>query len=181
MNLNNFTINVAGGDSAGIHHCAGQSAAGVESGHLFKALFTEAEEIMNYLLAKLSVNSRGLEQTVDRLILRYPKVTGGEPYLGQSANRSLLRAMNHSKEAGDQFVSVEHLLLGLLDAGDEVAQMLKDSGFNREGTQAAIQELRKGQKVTSQTDENTFDSLNRFAINLNEQARRASSTRLWAG
>ncbi|MDD3811535.1 MAG: ATP-dependent chaperone ClpB [Bacteroidales bacterium] len=172
MNLNNFTIKSQEVIQQAFTIAQGNQQQAVESGHLFKALFTEAEEIMNYLLAKLSVNSRGLEQTVDRLILRYPKVTGGEPYLGQSANRSLLRAMNHSKEAGDQFVSVEHLLLGLLDAGDEVAQMLKDSGLTEKELKAAIQELRKGQKVTSQTDENTFDSLNRFAINLNEQARQ---------
>jgi len=141
MNLNNFTIKSQEVIQQAFTIAQGNQQQAVESGHLFKALFTEAEEIMNYLLAKLSVNSRGLEQTVDRLILRYPKVTGGEPYLGQSANRSLLRAMNHSKEAGDQFVSVEHLLLGLLDAGDEVAQMLKDSGLTEKELKAAIQEL----------------------------------------
>ncbi|MFO7617531.1 MAG: ATP-dependent chaperone ClpB [Bacteroidales bacterium] len=172
MNLNNFTIKSQEVIQQGFTIAQGNQQQAVESGHLLKSLFTEAEEIVNYLLAKLSVNGKGIEQATDRLIQRYPRVTGGETYLAQSANRVLLKALNQSKEAGDQFVAVEHLLLALLDAGDETAQMLKDSGLTEKTLKAAISELRKGQKVTSQTDENTFDSLNRFAINLNEQARQ---------
>jgi ATP-dependent Clp protease ATP-binding subunit ClpB len=171
MNLNNFTIKAQETIQQAFTIAEGYQHQAVESGHLLKGLFSEAEDVTQHLLAKISVNASVVEQALDRIVLRYPKIIGGETYLSKSGNRALMKAQNLSKEAGDQFVSVEYILLGLLDAGDEVAQLLKDSGATENHLKAAIAGLRKGQAVTSQTAENTFDSLNRFAINLNEQAR----------
>jgi len=172
MNLNNFTIKSQEAIQKAFTIAEGYQHQAVESGHLLKGLFEEAEDVTHHLLAKVSANEKTIESALDRIIQRYPKISGGEMYLAQSGNRTLIKAQNLSKEAGDQFVSVEFILLGLLDAGDEVAQLLKDSGVNEKQLKSAIDELRKGQTVTSQTAENTFDSLNRFAINLNEQARQ---------
>ncbi|MDD4645593.1 MAG: ATP-dependent Clp protease ATP-binding subunit, partial [Bacteroidales bacterium] len=171
MNLNNFTIKSQEAIQKAFTIAEGYQHQAVESGHLLKGLFSEAEDVTNHLLAKVSVDAKSVESALDRIIQRYPKISGGEAYLSKSGTRTLTRAQNLSKEAGDQFVSVEFILLGILDAGDEVAQMLKDSGAGERQLKAAIIELRKGQTVNSQTAENTFDSLNRFAINLNEQAR----------
>jgi len=171
MNLNNFTIKSQEAIQQAFTIAEGYQHQAVESGHLLKGLFSEAEDVTNHLLAKVSVDAKSVEAALDRIIQRYPKISGGEAYLSKSGTRTLTRAQNLSKETGDQFVSVEFILLGILDAGDEVAQMLKDSGANEQQLKAAITELRKGQTVNSQTAENTFDSLNRFAINLNEQAR----------
>jgi ATP-dependent Clp protease ATP-binding subunit ClpB len=171
MNLNNFTIKSQEAIQQAFTIAEGFQHQAVESGHLLKGLFSEAEDVTHHLLSKVSANPGAVESALDRIIQRYPKIIGGEAYLSKSGTRTLTKAQNLSKEAGDQFVSVEYILMGLLDAGDDVAQMLKDSGANEKQLKAAIAELRKGQTVTTQTAENTFDSLNRFAINLNEQAR----------
>ena len=171
MNLNNFTIKAQEVVQQAFTIAEGYQHQAIESGHLLKGLFSEAEDVTHHLLAKVSANPAAIESALDRIIQRYPKIVGGEAYLSKSANRALTKAQNLSKEAGDQFVSVEYILLGLLDAGDDVAQLLKDGGLTEKQLKAAIAELRKGQTVNTQTAENTFDSLNRFAINLNEQAR----------
>jgi ATP-dependent Clp protease ATP-binding subunit ClpB len=171
MNLNNFTIKAQEAIQQAFTIAEGYQHQAVESGHLLKGLFSEAEDVTQHLLAKISANPAAIEAALDRIIQRYPKITGGEAYLSKSGNRALTRAQNLSKDAGDQFVSVEYILLGLLDAGDDTAQMLKDGGVTEKQLQSAIADLRKGQTVNSQTAETTFDSLNRFAINLNEQAR----------
>ncbi len=171
MNLNNFTIKAQEAIQQAFTIAEGYQHQAVESGHLLKGLFSEAEDVTQHLLAKISANPAAIEAALDRIIQRYPRITGGEAYLSKSGNRALTRAQNLSRDAGDQFVSVEYILLGLLDAGDDVAQMLKDGGVSEKEMQTAIADLRKGQTVNSQTAETTFDSLNRFAINLNEQAR----------
>ena len=171
MNLNNFTIKAQEAIQQAFTIAEGYQHQAVESGHLLKGLFLEAEDVTRHLLEKVSVNPGTVESALDRIVQRYPKIIGGESYLSKSGSRALTKAQNLSKESGDQFVTVEYILIGLLDAGDDVAQMLKDSGANEKQLKAAIAELRKGQTVNTQTAENTFDSLNRFAINLNEQAR----------
>jgi ATP-dependent Clp protease ATP-binding subunit ClpB len=171
MNLNNFTIKAQEAIQQAFTIAEGYQHQAVESGHLLKGLFLEAEDVTRHLLEKVSVNPGTVESALDRIVQRYPKIIGGETYLSKSGSRTLTKAQNLSKESGDQFVTVEYILIGLLDAGDDVAQMLKDSGENEKQLKAAIAELRKGQTVNTQTAENTFDSLNRFAINLNEQAR----------
>ncbi len=101
----------------------------------------------------------------------YPKVSGGGAYLSRESNKALEKAARFAGEMGDQYVSLEHILLGLLEEKDPVSQLLKDSGMTEKDTKAAIAELRKGSKVNSQSAEDTYDSLGRYAINLNERAR----------
>ena len=171
MNLNNFTIKSqeAVQKASTLAH-ANQNQA-VENGHLLKGLMTEAEDVVSFLLNKQNVNISNLTKVLDKVIESYPKVIGGEEYLSPAANSSLQKAILISKDFGDQFVSVEHILLGILASSDSVSQLLKDSGITESDLRKAINELRKGSKVNSQTSEDTYNSLNRYAINLNEMAR----------
>lgn len=147
----------------------GQQA--VETGHLLKALFEKADSISSFILKKLDVNVASLNNVLEKIISSYPKVSGGEPYLSNNANKALREAENLLKTFGDQYVSVEHILIGIFRCGDQVSQLLKDNGITEKNLVAAIQELRKGSKVNSQSAEETYNSLERFAINLNAQAR----------
>jgi ATP-dependent Clp protease ATP-binding subunit ClpB len=108
---------------------------------------------------------------LNKIIESYPKVSGGEPYLSRDANDSLQKAINFAREMGDQFTSIEHLLMGILKSNDQVSKMLKDAGVTEKGLKQAIEELRKGSKVDSQSAEDTYNALGRFAIDLNEMAR----------
>ena len=149
----------------------GNNQQAIETGHILKGLIHEAESVILFLFKKLGVNTNVLIMALDKVIESYPRVTGGEQYLSNTSNRVMQKALALAQEMGDQFVSVEHILLSLLDAGDSVSQMLKDSGVQKDTLKKAIEELRKGSKVDSQTAEDRFNSLNRFAINLNERAR----------
>src|SRR6056297_926134 len=171
MNLNNFTIKSQETIQKAFSIAEGYENQAIENGHLLKALLSQGEGIVNYLLRKLDVNNGNLEEVLDRIIQSYPKVNGGEPYLSNSTSKTLREAMNYSKDFGDKFVSIEHILLGLLKANDDVSQMLKDNGITEKDLNAAIKELRKGSKVDSKSAEDQFDALNRFAINLIERAR----------
>ena len=171
MNFQNFTIKSQESLQYAFQVAQGNNQQAVETGHLLKGLIHEAESVVLYLLKKLGVNTTTFQQVLDRIIESYPRVSGGEQYLSNAGSRSLQKATALAQEMGDQFVSVEHILLALLDAGDEVARMLKDSGAAKDDLLKAIAELRKGSKVDSQTAEDRFNSLNRFAINLNEMAR----------
>ncbi len=171
MNLNNFTIKAQEAVQQAIQIAAGNNQQAIETGHLLKGLLVEAENVTGFLLKKLGVNTTVFTQALDRIVQGYPKVTGGEPYLSSASNSVVQKAVALSQKMGDQFVSVEHLLISLLDAGDTISRLMKDSGINRKELEEAVRELRKGSKVDSQTAEDTFNSLNRFAINLNERAR----------
>ncbi len=172
MNMNNFTIKAQEAIQQAFTIAGAKNHQAVETGHLLKGLFQQENNVTGYLLKKLGARAENVEKAVEQIIESYPKVEGaGEQYLSRSANKTLQKAVNHSKDYGDQFVTIEHILLGLLDAGDNISQLLKDSGVTEKELKMAIDELRKGEKVNSQTAENTFDALNRFAINLNEQAR----------
>ncbi len=172
MNINNFTIKAQEAIQQAFTIAGAKNHQAVETGHLLKGLFQQENNVTSYLLKKLGVRAENVEKAVEQIIESYPKVEGsGEQYLSRNANKTLQKAVNHSKDYGDQFVTIEHILLGLLDAGDNISQLLKDSGVSEKELKMAIDELRKGEKVKSQTAENTFDALNRFAVNLNEQAR----------
>lgn len=171
MNLNNFTIKSQEAIQKAFSVAEGYKNQAVETGHLFKGLMSEGESVITYLLKKLNVNTNNLDDVLNRIIESYPKVSGGEPYLSNNATKALREAMNYSSDFGDKFVSVEHILLGLLKAGDDVSQLLKDSGVNEKELKQATEEMRKGSRVDSQTAEDRFDALNRFAINLIESAR----------
>ena len=171
MNLNQFTIKAQEAVQKAFQLAGENRNQAVETGHLMKALFEEGEDVVSFLLKKLNVNVNRISAVMDSIINSYTKVSGGEAYLSKDASKALQKAVTLSKNAGDQFVSIEYMLAGLLDAGDQVSQLLKDNGVSQKELQKAIDELRKGAKVNSQTAEDTFDALNRYAINLNDRAR----------
>ncbi|MDR2910330.1 MAG: ATP-dependent chaperone ClpB [Bacteroidales bacterium] len=171
MNFNNFTIKAQEAIQQGFLIAQGNNQQSIETGHLFKGLLHSAENVVVFLLKKLGVNIATFKRTLDKITESYPKVTGGENYLSSSVNSALQKALGISQEMGDQFVSVEHILIALLDTGDTVAQLMKDNGINKNELKLAIEELRKGSKVDSQSAEDRFNSLARFALNLNERVR----------
>ncbi len=171
MNFNNFTIKSQEALQHAFEIAQARQQQAVETGHLLKGLLHAAENVTGFLLKKLGVNSSVFQQALDRIVDSYPKVSGGEQYLSAETNKTLQKSVDISRKMGDQFVSVEHILMALLEAGGTVATFLKDNGVNRQDLEAAVLELRKGAKVDSQTAEDRFNSLNRFAINLNERAR----------
>ena len=171
MNLNNFTIKAQEAIQFAFQIAQGNNQHAVETGHLFKGLFHSAENVIGFLLKKLDVNVTLFQTTIDKIIESYPKVTGGEQYVSNSANRVLQKSVALAQEMGDQCVSVEHILISMLDSGDAVSRLMTDSGIRKEELKMAVKELRKGSKVDSQSAEDKFNSLNRFALNLNERAR----------
>ncbi|MDR2036996.1 MAG: ATP-dependent chaperone ClpB [Bacteroidales bacterium] len=171
MNLNQFTIKAQESVQNAFQIAQQNGNQAVETGHLIKSLFDESEDVIGFLLKKINVNVSRVQDVINSIVTSYPKVSGGEPYLSKDAAKALQKAISLSKDAGDQFVSIEYILAGLLDVGDQVTQVLKDNGVSQKELKKAIEELRKGEKVTSQTAEQTFDSLNRYAINLNDRAR----------
>jgi ATP-dependent Clp protease ATP-binding subunit ClpB len=171
MNFNNFTIKSQETVQYAFTVAQGKQQQAIETGHLLKGLFHESENVTGFLLKKVGANPVVIQQALDRIVESYPKVTGGEPYLSNDANRALQKSISIMQEMNDQFVSVEHILMGLLETGDQISRMLKDSGINKKDLEVAVKELRKGAKVDSQSAEDKFDSLSRFAVNLNQRAR----------
>ncbi len=172
MNLNNFTLKSQEAVQQAQQFATAQNNQAVETGHLLKGILAVDENVTPFLLKKLNVNTALFTQVVDRINESYPKVSGGNTqYLSNTANQALLKAVNHLKEFNDEFVSIEHLLLGLLDTGDQVSQLMKDNGISSKDLKSAIRELRKGSTVTSASAEETYNALNKYAINLNAQAR----------
>ena len=173
MNFNNFTIKAQEAVQKAQQIAEGNKQQAIDTGHLLKGLLESDEQTISFLLKKVNVNSTRLVQALDAIITGYPKVSGdGAPYLSGQANQALVKAQSYLKGFGDEFVAVEHLLLGLLNTGDAVASLLKDAGLNEKDLKVAIKDLRGGAKVTSQTAESQYNSLNRFAKNLNELARQ---------
>jgi ATP-dependent Clp protease ATP-binding subunit ClpB len=171
MNFNNFTIKSQEAVQYAFTVAQGKQQQAIETGHILKGLFHEAENVSGFLFKKVGANPVVIQQALDRIVESYPKVSGGEPYLSNDANRALQKSIAIMQDMNDQFVSVEHILLALLETGDTISRMLKDSGINKKDLEIAVKELRKGAKVDSQSAEDKFDSLNRFAVNLNQRAR----------
>ncbi len=171
MNLNNFTLKSQEAIQTAQQEAMTLGNQAIETGHILKGILTVDENVTPFLLKKLNINGALFTQLTERITQSYPKVSGGGQYLSQQANKAVVKAVNSLKDFNDEFVSIEHLLLGLLDAGDQVAQMMKDQGMNAKDLKAAIKELRKGERVTSASQEETYNALSKFAINLNQQAR----------
>ena len=171
MNFNNFTIKSqeAVQEAVNLTRARGQQA--IDPAHLMVAVMKVGETVTGFLFQKLGVNGQQIAMLVDRQIESLPKVSGGEPYLSRESNEVLQRAVELSKEMGDQYVALEELVLALLVVKSTVSTMLKDAGVTEKELRAAIAELRKGGKVTSQSSEETYQSLSKYAINLNEAAR----------
>jgi len=143
----------------------------IETGHILSSLLKNGEHIAKFLIDKLSINENYLKNSLSDLISKYPKVTGGEAYLSSNANRALQKADEYVQKMGDQFCSIEHILLGLINGNDDIGKLLSSSGFSTKGCMTAIEELRKGSKVNSQNAEDNYEALSRYAINLNNRAR----------
>ncbi len=171
MNFNNFTIKSQEVIQKSIELTRNKNQQSIEPAHLMKAIMLEADSIANFLLQKLGVAIPNIQLVLDREIDSYPKVSGGEPYLSRESNAVLQKAIDYCHKMGDEFVSVEHILVALLTEKSTVSSLLKDAGVTEKGLMAAINELRKGNKVTSQSAEDTYQSLSKYAINLNERAR----------
>ncbi|WP_319479082.1 ATP-dependent chaperone ClpB [uncultured Draconibacterium sp.] len=171
MNFNNFTIKSQEAIQQAFQIAQGNNQQAIETGHILRGVLHSAENVTGFLLKKLDVNVPIFTQALDQIIQSYPKVSGAEQYLSSGANQALQKALGLAQEMDDQYVSVEHILLALLEVKDNTSRLMKDNGIAKKELKLAVEELRKGSKVDSQTAEDKFNSLNRFAINLNERAR----------
>lgn len=142
----------------------------IENIHLLKGILDSEENLVPYIFQKLNVELSRVKQTTDSIVQSLPKVSGGQIYLSQEANKTLIRAQKFLKEFDDSFISVEHLLISLLQSGDDTARLLKDAGIQEKALKETIKILRKGNKVNSQSQEDQFNSLNRYALHLNALA-----------
>jgi len=172
MNFKNWTIKSQEALQSAQQIAMENSAQAIEMGHLLKGILEVDESVAPFLFKKLGVNFNAVKQATDSIVLSYPKVASTEgQYLSREVNETIQRANLALKEFGDEYISLEHLLLSILPAKDPVSQMLKDSGVQEKALKAAIRDLRKGNRVTSQSAEETYNSLSKYAVNLNERAR----------
>ncbi|MDO1447286.1 ATP-dependent chaperone ClpB [Rhodocytophaga aerolata] len=171
MNFNKYTIKSQEVIQQASEIALGNTQQAIEPGHLMKAILTSDENMIAFLLKKLNVGRTQIEPRLDEIIKGYPKVSGGNPYLGNDAAAALQKAESYLKDFGDEFVAVEHILLGILAGKDRVAQLLKDVGFTEKYLKQAIKELRGNAKVTDQNAEAKYKSLERYSINLTERAK----------
>ena len=171
MNLNNFTIRAQEIIQKAFQIAQDAGNQAVETGHILKALLTDEENIIPHILGKSGANKTILERTVDAELSSYPKVSGGESYLSGNAGKALQHAANSASKRKDQYVSVEYILTGLLQVNDNISKILKDSGITISETQKIIDEIRKGKPADSPSAEDSYNALNRYAINLNDMAR----------
>ncbi|MCD6543951.1 MAG: ATP-dependent chaperone ClpB [Flavobacteriaceae bacterium] len=170
MNFNNFTIKSQEAVQKAQQIAQGFGQQQIENAHILKGIFEVDENVTPFILNKLGVNIELFKQTLDHIIQSFPKVEGGELMLSTKANKMLIDASNIAKKMKDEYVSLEHLILAILNSKGPTTQLLKDNGINEKDLNSAIQELRKGSKVTSQSAEETYNSLNKYAKNLNELA-----------
>ncbi len=171
MNLNNLTIKAQESVQKAAEIAQAHQHQAIDNVHLLKGLLSEDENVTPYLLKKMEVNVPRLGQALDAILQSLPRVSGGSQYASNDLNNTFVKAQQTATEMGDEFISVEHLLIGLLSGRDKVAQLLKDAGANDKALRAAIADLRKGSKVNSQTAEESFNALNKYAKNLNQLAQ----------
>jgi len=171
MNFNNFTIKSQEAIQQAHQIAQGYGHQQIENEHILKAIFEVDENVTPFILKKLNVNLATLKQILDKQLESFPKVSGGDIMLSREANKTVIEASSIAKKMGDEYVSIEHLLLSILNSKSGIAQSLKDQGVTEKGMKTAIDELRGGEKVTSQSAEETYNSLNKYAKNLNQLAR----------
>ncbi|MFO8054629.1 MAG: ATP-dependent chaperone ClpB [Bacteroidales bacterium] len=171
MDINKLTIKSQQALNKAGEIAAANEQQTIENAHLLKAMFSEDQSMVSYLFKKLSVNDENVRQAVDKIIESLPKVSGGEQHISRGLNQTLQKAQQLVSKSKDEYIALEHLLLAMLEGNDDTARLLKDSGMNRKELEAAIQEMRKGSDVQSQSAEDTYRSLDRYANNLNEMAR----------
>ncbi len=171
MNFNNFTIKSqeAIQKAVEITRSAGQQA--IEPVHLLKAVMEEGESVVNFIFQKIGASAPQVSGQVDREIANLPKVSGGEPYLSRQSNDVLQKALDIAKKQGDEYVTLEALLMAIFEINSPASTILKNAGLTRKDLEAAVTELRKGKKATDQSAEETYNALSKYAVNLNERAR----------
>jgi ATP-dependent Clp protease ATP-binding subunit ClpB len=171
MNINNFTVKSQEAIQKASEIAVRNQNQAIEPVHLLKAMVSVDENVVPYLLTKLNVNVDYFTSQLDKLVNGLPKVTGGEPYLSGNLNKALQKAQDYAQQAKDEFVSIEQLLLAILSLNDPAARLMQSVGISEKELKTAISQLRKGSNVNSQTAEDTYNALNKYAINLNNQAR----------
>ncbi|WP_304678895.1 ATP-dependent chaperone ClpB [uncultured Duncaniella sp.] len=171
MNFNNFTIKSQEAIQKAIEITRGAGNQAIEPVHLLKGVMTEGESLINFIFSKVGANVATLMRQVDAKIAAEPKVSGGEPYLSRSSNDVLQKALDIAKKQGDEYVTLEALLLAIFTVNSPASTILKDAGLSQRELESAIAELRKGKKATDQSAEDTYQALSKYAINLNERAR----------
>ncbi|MFW6249274.1 MAG: Clp protease N-terminal domain-containing protein, partial [Bacteroidota bacterium] len=172
MNLDKFTIKSQNALNLAFTIASAEQQQAVETGHLLKALLETDESLTSFIFGKFGANSDIIQQVLDKTLESYPKVSGGNPYLSNGSAKALQNAEVEAREMNDEYVTIEHILLGLLSTGDSVSQLLKDNGLTKKELKQVIQELRKGSKVESQGAEDRYNSLDRYAIFLNDMVRK---------
>ena len=171
MDFKKYTIKSQEAIQKAAELAAGHGQQAIEPGHLLKAILLADENVISFLTKKLSINRVQLDTRLEEVVAAYPKVSGQQPYLSNEAHAALTRALDYLKEFRDEYVAIEHLVLGLLAGKEKVAQMMKEAGFAKKELIAAIKELRGGSSVTDANAESKYQSLSRYSKNLNELAR----------
>ena len=171
MNLNKFTIKAQEAVQEALNRVQRQGQQAIEPEHLLSGILKVGEQVTSFIFQKLGMKPTLIQQAVDAQIGSLPKVQGGEPYLSREGNEVLTRAEDIAQKNGDEFVSLEHMLQAILTTNCTAAKLLKDAGMTEKELQAAIQELRGGEKVKSQSSEDTYQSLSKYARNLVDEAR----------
>lgn len=171
MTFDKFTIKAQEAIQEAVNLVQARGQQAIEPEHLLAGILKVGENVTNFLFQKLGVNSRQIEQVLESQIASLPKVQGGEPYLSRESNEVLTRAQDYASKGGDEFVSLEPMLLALLNVKSTASRILKDAGITEKELASAVNELRKGEKVTSQNSEDTYQALNKYAKNLIEEAR----------
>ncbi|MDE7418667.1 MAG: AAA family ATPase, partial [Muribaculaceae bacterium] len=171
MNFNNFTIKSQEVIQKAIDYTRQAGQQQIEPVHILKAIISESETIVNFIFQKLGANLNAVNMAIEADIKSLPKVSGGDVVLSRESNEAMLKAQDFSKKNGDEYVSVEAMLMGILLTKCSASRILKDAGVTESGLDAAIKELRKGNKVTGQSAEESYQALSKYAINLNDRAR----------
>ena len=170
MNFNNYTIKSQEAIQQAQQLTQEMGHQQIENEHIFKAIATVDENVTPFLLKKLNINVPLFTQILDKEIESFPKVSGGDIMLSREAGKAVNEASSIAKKMNDEYVSIEHLILAIFKSNSKIAQILKDQGATEKGLKLAIEELRQGDRVTSQSAEDTYNSLSKYAINLNERA-----------
>ena len=171
MNFNNFTIKSQEAIQKAVELTRSSGSQAIEPVHILKAVITEGDSLVKFLFQKIGANLAAVEANVDRAIAAEPKVSGGEPYLSRTSNDVLQKALDISKKMGDEYVTIEALLMAVFAINSSASTILKDAGLTEKDLSAGVDELRKGKKATDQGAEETYNALSKYAVNLNERAR----------
>ena len=171
MNFNSFTIKSQEAIQKAVEITKNSGAQAIEPVHLLKGVMSEGESLVKFIFAKVGANISAVEAQIDRDIAAQPKVSGGEPYLSRTSNDVLQKALDIAKKQGDEYVTLEAMLMAIYDINSSASTILKDAGLSDKELRSAVEELRKGKKATDQSAEDTYNALSKYAINLNERAR----------